>query len=90
MRMENPQSRSPREEAITLGCLREFNPCPEREPFSLTIHDMQVTVERMRLILDGLHKGEIPGEKLTEKELERLCKFLVKGQRKDLPGFEDS
>ena len=88
--MENPQSRSPREEAITLGCLREFTPCPERESSGLTIHDMQVMVERMRLVLDGLHGGEKPGEKLTEKELKSLCRSLIKGQRKDLQGFEDS
>lgn len=88
--MERPQSGSIREEAIALGCLREFNPCPERKPFSLTIRDMQVMVERMRLVFDGLHEGEIPGEKLTEKELEGLCRSLVKGQRKDLLGFEES
>lgn len=51
---------------------------------------MQVMVERMRLVFDGLHEGEIPGEKLTEKELEGLCRSLVKGQRKDLLGFEES
>lgn len=90
MRMEKSQSRSPREEAIALGYLREFNPCPERDPFSLTIHDMQVTIERMHLVLDGLHMGEIPNEKFTEKVLEGLCRSLVEGQRKDLPRFEDS
>lgn len=51
---------------------------------------MQVMVERMRLILDGLHEGEIPGEKLTEKELEGLCRSFIEGQREDLTGFEDS
>jgi hypothetical protein len=51
-----------REEAITQGYLREFNPCPEREPFSLTIHNMQVLVERMHLVLDSLHGGETPGQ----------------------------
>ena len=81
---------SPREEAVRLGCVREFRPCPKRGPFSRTIHDMQVTVERMRLVLYGLHGEEIPSEELTEKELERLCRSLIMEHRKDLPGFEDS
>jgi len=69
--VERPQSGSIREEALALGCLREFNPCPEREPFSLTIHDMQLLVERMRLVLDGLYEGS-RAYKRGDGELDRL------------------
>jgi hypothetical protein len=75
--------------ALSMGYLRKFHASVNKEPFSRTINEMTLIVERMALVLESRHSGDIPGKNFSERLLVKLCESFVDGQvkgRADIAG----